>query len=134
MDKFDSNQANSSTKSIYELVQARIAAARLARRYRNSTQFISNRAITPKMNMIYSKADHNEMLTNRVKIVVMISSIVLALMIISVIVCILKRYFQDKNFNPTERIPDQRRPTQYSRVKPDNRNFARKQRTLPTAV
>ncbi len=135
MDNYYSNRTNVSSKSIYELVQMRIAAARLARRHRNNTQLIKNRNYAMKMKMSsYSKDDHNEILTERLKILVTISSTVLLLMIIIVIMCIVRRYYQDKNFKPTERAVEQNKTTRYSQVKSDKRNFSRKKRKSPTAV
>jgi hypothetical protein len=138
IDKYYPNRTNVPSRSIYDLVQLRLAADRLAKQHRNNTRlshkFSTNRTYASRMKMSYSKDHHNQILFERLKIMITISGIVLAFMITIVIICILIRCRQDKNPKPTERVEQKLRTTQYYRVKSDKRNFARKERPLPEAV
>jgi hypothetical protein len=151
IEKYYSNRTIASSRSIYELVQIRRAAARLAA-YLNRTHRINN---TNNINRINNKflntntyaskieiSDFNtnphEVLMERLKIVIIICIFSVGFMIIFVITCILARYCHGKDSRPTERI-EQRKPqtyrtTTYVYAKKDTRNFTRKSRTLPAAV
>lgn len=127
-DRFYPNRTIVPSRSIYELAQLRIAAARLAKAYRNRTME-NKTTIIPQ-----SKAHQaNAIFTEHLKVVIIISASVVLLMAIIVILCIMVRYYRDKHPRLTEMIPERKRIlTQYTRGVPDKRIFTRKHRHLPT--
>lgn len=154
--KYYPNQTLVSSRSIYELVQIRRAAARFAayhnRTHRNNNtnninqldkKVLNNSIHTSRIKTADVKNNYHEFLFERLKIIIIISSIALGLLIIIVIICIVVRYYQDKYPVPTERAPQKiplnlprqtSRTYKFSQKNHDERNFSRKSRTLPTAV
>lgn len=124
-EQFYPNRTIVPSRSIYDLAQVRIAAARLAKTYHNRT--IQNTT----MNIAQSKTHGNNLFFDRLKIIIGISSSVILLMSIIVIICIIGRYYHDKHPTITERAPEKRRwTTQYTRTMSDDRYFGRKDRNV----
>ena len=128
-EKFYPNRTIVPSRSIYDLVQLRLSAARLAKTYHNRTMQNTTVIIRQSKNL------RRDLFFDHLKIIVGISSAVVLLMASIVIICILIRYYHDKHPTITERAPEKnRRTTQYTRVVQDNRNFSRKQRPPRTNV
>lgn len=126
-DRFYPNRTMVPSRSIYELAQLRIAAARLAKVHRSRT--IDNATIvTPQS----KSRQPNELWIERLKIVIMISVSVVLLMTIIVVVCIIGRYYRAKHPTITDRVTERTHfKTQYDRSTPDHRHFGRKHRHFP---
>jgi lipopolysaccharide/colanic/teichoic acid biosynthesis glycosyltransferase len=129
--KYDSNRTIASSRSIYNLVQTRRAAARWAA-YHNKTHRIHN-TYAPQSKTTNSNSNQNRFLIERLRIVIIFSSIPLVFMIVIVITCIFVRYIRGKNPIFTERV-EQINGTRFSEIIYDTRDFSRKTRILPTAV
>lgn len=151
IEKYYPNREMVSSRSIYELVQVRRAAARFAalrnrtHRYNNTSnlyrianKFLNKNTHIPAREITDYKTSHQQFVLERLKIVIIISCIAVFFMIILVLSCILIRYYRDKNPEPTQRQQSKQKrtyqATKFSQVKNDKRNFSRKPRTLPTAV
>ncbi|CAF0742304.1 unnamed protein product [Adineta steineri] len=145
--KNDYNQTMTSSRSIYDLVQIRLAARRLAgyhnRTHRNNhTDFFNghnNYSYQSKSNSMYSKDNQQRFLLERLKVVVIISSIALGFMMLTVTICIVTRYFQNKNSIPNTTIVQQKPSNsftqyKYSQPKDLTRNYSRKPRMSSTNV
>ena len=150
-----------SSRSIYDLVQLRRMAARLAananRTRDNSTQtntidrlsdsdsFYRGDGIAPapKSHKDQSKDIHHRFLIERLRIMIITGAVTVLVVIMITISCISLRYMQTKHRKPTE-IVEQEVPlrtqrqvsqgTPFSLTPDDQRNFARKSRTLNRAV
>jgi hypothetical protein len=154
--KYYPNRTIVPSRSIYDLVQIRRAAARFAA-YRNRThrnnntnnfyqlanKVLNKNTYASRIKTSHLKNNHHQFIIERLKIVIIISSMALGFMIIVVTLCIMARYCQDKNPTSTERVEQRKplnspRPTnrtaKSSQINYDTRNFSRKSRTLPTAV
>ncbi len=134
--KYYSNRTIASSRSIYDLVQMRRAAARLAA-YHNKTHRIHNtnndNTYAPQNKITNSNNNPNRFLIERLRIVIIFSSIQLVFMIVIVITCIGVRYIRNKNPIFTERV-EEINGTRFSETIYDTRNLSRKTRILPTAV
>lgn len=157
----DANRTMTSSRSIYEFAQLRRMAARLAananRTRGNSTQantidrlsdsdsFSRGDGISPasKSHKDQSKDIHRRFLVERLRIMIITSSVAVLVVIAIVISCISLRYMQTKHAKPTERAEQEvplrtqrhvssRMP--FSLTPHDQRNFARKPRTSTRAV
>jgi hypothetical protein len=158
--KHHSNRSIVSSRSIYELVQIRRAAARLAA-YHNRTHQ-NNIAKTNELYQIdYNPSDkyndnkhisinektgskntRNGYLDERFKLIISISIIVVGFVILIVVICVVMRYIQHKH-PISSRTSGQSQPlntsryisaTRYYEQRYDTRNFTRKTRTVPAAV
>jgi hypothetical protein len=143
-----SNRTITSSRSIYELAQLRRSAARLAAYY-NKTHRKNNANTnllytnTPRSKMGDSNDGGNRFLMGRLRTIIFVSSISLIFMIVIVIICIIRKYYQGKNPTLTERI-EQTEPFNsqegtnrkiiYGEKIKDTRKFSRKSRTLPTTM
>jgi len=134
--KYYSNRTIASSRSIYDLVQMRRAAARWAA-YHNKTHRIHNtnndNTYVPQSKITNTNNNQNRFLIERLKIVIIFSSIPLVCMIVIVITYIGVTYIRSKNPIFTERV-EQINGTRFSETIYDTRVFSRKTRTLPTDV
>lgn len=145
--KYYPNRTVVSSRSIYDLVQVRRAAARFAA-YRNRThrynntnslyrltnKILNKNTHVPAREISDYKARHQEFVIKRLKIVIIISIISVTGMIIIVTFCIIARYYQDRNPKFIQRKPQKCGNTKFSQINNDKRNFSRKPRSIPTAV
>jgi hypothetical protein len=146
MDKYSPNRTIVPSRSIYDLVQIRRNAARLAKSHRNNytnqsgNMVLKKNTYAPKMQTLNPKTNLNQLKIERLKIVIAISSIAVVFMIILVIICIAARYYHDQNPVRTDRTEPlnsskpKKSTTKYMQINQDTRNFSRKPRTLPAAV
>ncbi|CAF0936622.1 unnamed protein product [Adineta ricciae] len=141
------NRTIVSSRSIYDLVQARRVASRLAA-YHNRTHrknhpnaYFSNANI----DYIYSQrsqtndlnSSHQQFFSARFKIVIIFSAITLISMIAIIITCIVTKYYRSKNpatVEQREPLNQTRRTIVFSNPNYDQRIFTRKPRAMPTEV
>lgn len=131
--KYYSNRTNSSsTSAIYQLVQARRAAARLAKLARSNhsarAQYFNYQSYTVKTK-IYQPADlHKEYIIEGLKIKLISIGIALVFMIIVISLCIcLKRYADEhpQSFSGPRQSTFKPQSGRYTYVIKDDRNFQR---------
>ncbi|CAF0980744.1 unnamed protein product [Adineta ricciae] len=141
------NRTIVSSRSIYDLVQARRVASRLAayhnrtHRKNHSNAYLSN----ANFDYIYSRRSqandldnsHQQFFSARFKIVTIFSAITLMSMIAIIITCIVTKYYRSKNPATVEQREalNQTSPTiVFSNPNYDRRIFTRKPRAMPTEV
>ncbi|CAF0926413.1 unnamed protein product [Rotaria sp. Silwood1] len=140
----------SNTKTIYEIVQMRLAASRFAA-YRNRTNRFKINALQINKNATHAHQNHiedfkhsyNRFLNKRFRAIIIVCSSTLTCMIIVVLICIIRTYIKNKSSTSSIRT-EQTTPLNpsrqtnktkgYSHSNHDTRKFSRKPRTLPVDV
>ncbi|CAF1008914.1 unnamed protein product [Rotaria sordida] len=156
---FYPNRTIVSSRTIYNLVQIRRAGSRFAA-YRNRTHrnlttnnfhLFENNSLdknNDNINVYQNNTDDfkklfSQYLNERLKAMIIISSVALIFMVIVVTICIIGRYFRNKHSISTKGIEQTtplNPPKQTNRTKGfcqsdhDTRDFSRKPRKLPTDV
>ena len=141
------NRTIVSSRSIYDLVQARRVASRLAAYYNRTHRKNHSNAYLSNANFdyIYSRRSqtnnldnsHQQFFSARFKIVTIFSAITLISMIAIIIICIVTKYYRSMTPSTVEQrqpLNQTSRTIVFSNPNYDRRTFIRKPRAMPSDV